>query len=270
MPARLKIQWDGDVRGLAEHRLSLAAFGDSLSYLLRALRRIATQLVSNAVGAEMPKRGGRWAELARHLDIEIARLEEGSAGISALVTFEQPPQPELPFILDLADRATNELLESIETESKHVPRNWAVRTYLASLPKGVNKQLYELYPNGAAEPSKRVVIGHVELPDIPLDLPSFLELEGDLIGVGFDPGRSEVRLKGEASTVALDANEQQVNTALNMRNRTIRVLGVQDGKRARLLRITLASSARYKVTPEAVEENIYRKWSGVFARLSKA
>jgi hypothetical protein len=270
MPARLKIRWDGDVPGLAQHRLSLAEFGEPLSLLLHALRRIATQLVTNAVGAEQPRRGGRWAELARHLDIEITNLEEGSVGFSSVVTFEQPPQSELPFIMDLADRATDELLESLDKESKHVPRNWAVRKYLASLPSGVSNQVYELYPNGAQQPSKRVTIGHVELPDIPVDLPSLVEYEGIVIGVGFDPGRSEVRVKAESGSPAFDASEEQVNAALNTRNRKIRVLGVHDGRRARLLSLVQASTPRYKVTPDAIEEHIFKKWAGVFARLSKA
>lgn len=270
MPARIKIRWDGNFPGVSEHRLSLAEFGGPLSNLLHALRRIATQLVSSAVGTEHPKRGGRWAELARHLDIELTELTEGSIGLNGVVTFLESPQVEMPFVMDLADRATDELLESIDKESRQIPRNWAVRKYLASLPSGVTNQVYELYSNGAAEPSKRVVVGHIALPDIPIDLPSLVELEGDVIGVGFDPGRSEVRIKAETGITALDASEPQVNEALNMRNKRIRVIGMHDGKRGKLLRLALASAGRYRATPEAVEEHIFKKWATVFEKLSKA
>ena len=50
MATRLEIQYDGTVPGLNEHRLSLSAFGPSLNALLRAIRRIATNMVGDALG----------------------------------------------------------------------------------------------------------------------------------------------------------------------------------------------------------------------------
>jgi hypothetical protein len=134
MASQLRIRFDGEVPGLAEHRLSLAGFGKPLAVLLQALRRIATQMAGNAEGAELPKRGGRFANLAKQLDIEITSIEGNSSGIDAVITFAFPPD-EFPLLLDLGDRATIELLDSIDSESKGVPRNWAVRNYLTSLPE---------------------------------------------------------------------------------------------------------------------------------------
>jgi hypothetical protein len=263
---QLRVRFDGDVPGLAEHRLSLAAFGHPLALLLQALRRIATQMATNADGAEHPKRGGRFANLAKQLDIEVTSIEGSSSGIDAIVSFAFVAD-ELPLLMDLGDRATIELLESIENESRGVPRNWAARKYLASLPKGVNKQLYELHHNGDSR--KRVEIGSITIPEVP-DLPSLMELEGSVIGVGFDPGRSEVRIKAEDSNLSpFGATDEQVNEALLMRNATVRALGVSDGKRTRLLALSRASSPRFKMTPEDVEKHIFGRWSGVFARLAK-
>jgi hypothetical protein len=263
--AQLRIRWDGDAPGVAEHRLSLAGFGHPLELLLAALRRIATQMVSTAVEAEHPK-VGRFANLARQLDIEIVAIEGNSTGINAVVSFAHLPD-ELPLLMDLPDRATTELLECIEQESKGVARNWAVRKYLHTLPVGIHKQLYELHENGRTK--KHVEIGDVNFTEMPPDMPSLVELEGNVVGVGFDPGRSEVRIKGDSSTFNLDATDEQVEAALGMRRAKIRALGVHDGSRARLLTVARASAPRFKVTPEAIEEQVFKRWAGVFARLAK-
>ncbi len=264
--AQLRIRWDGDVKGLAEHRISLAAFGQPLAYLLQALRRIATQMVSNAVDAEHPK-FGRFTNQARQLDIELAKMEEGSGGFDALVSFSQPPD-ELPLFWDVPERATIELLDSIDQERQSIPRNSAVRRYLSSLPREVHKQLYEFHENGNVK--KRVEFGDIEVAEVPPDLPSLVQYEGSIVGVGFEPGRSEVRVKSDAASPSLDATDAQVDMALQMRRAKIRVLGVHDGKRSRLLQMARARDPKFKMTPEAVKEHIFDKWAEAFEQLSKA
>src|SRR5581483_3593788 len=264
--AQLRIRWDGDVKGLAEHRISLAAFGQPLAYLLQALRRIATQMVSTAIDTEHPK-FGRFTNQARQLDIELVKMEEGSGGFDALVSFSQPSD-ELPLFGDVPERATVELLESIDQERQRVPRNSAVRRYLSSLPREVHKQLYEFHENGNVK--KRVEFGDIEVAEVPPDLPSLVQFEGNIVGVGFEPGRSEVRIKSDAGMPSLDATDEQVEAALQMRRIKIRALGVHDGKRSRLLRIARARDPQFKVTPEAIEEHLFKRWAGVFEVLSKA
>ena len=267
MASEIKIRWDGDVPGIAEHRLSLAAFGEPLNQLLLALRRIATQMVSTAVAGEHDRpKSGRFANLARQLDIEIVSIEGGSAGFNGLVAFYQPPS-ELPLFADLPDRAITELMDSVERESKGQAANWAVRKYLSSLPPAIHRQTYELYENGVLK--KTVEIGDVRLAEMPEEFPSLREVEGQIIGVGFEPGRSEVRVKGETATVGFDASDESVEKALAVRRENTRLLGVYDGKRTRLLRIQKASEPRFAVTKEAVEEHIFQRWNGVFARLAK-
>jgi hypothetical protein len=264
--AQLRIRWDGDVKGLAEHRISLAAFGQPLAYLLQALRRIATQMVSNAVDAEHPK-FGRFTNQARQLDIELAKMEEGSGGFDALVSFSQPSD-ELSLFWDVPERATIELLDSIDQERQRIPRNSAVRRYLASLPREVHKQLYEFHENGHVK--KRVEFGDIDVAEVPPDLPSLVQYEGSIVGVGFEPGRSEVRIKSDTAMPSLDATDAQVEEALKMRRTKIRVLGVHDGKRARLLKIARARDPQFKVTPETIEEHIFQRWAVAFEKLSKA
>jgi hypothetical protein len=265
MASEIKIVWDGDVPGVPQHRLSVSAFGESLTQLLAALRRIATQMVSTAVENERPK-AGRFASLARQLDIEIISIEGSSTGFHGLVSFQQPPDT-LPLFADLPERSVVELLDSIERESRGQPANWSVRRYLASLPPAITRQSYELTENGVTK--KRVEIGSVVLTEVPEEFASLREISGDVVGVGFMPGRPEVRVRGESATAAFDSTDQQVEQALEIRHEKARALGVYDGKRNRLLRIEKASQARYAVTDEAIEEHIFKRWDGAFARLAK-
>jgi hypothetical protein len=264
MASELKIRWDGNVSGIAEKRLSLDAFAGPLELLLAALRRIATQMVSNAIEGESPK-SGRFADVARWIDIEIVDIAHQSSGFDALVVFHNPPD-ELNLWGDLPSRATVELLDAIEVESRGQMRNGGVRNFIRALPLGLHRQLYE-YTNGAG--TKRVEIGDVKLADVPEEFPFFREVTGSVVGVGFEPGRSEVRVKGEGPVAAFDAEPEQVETALNLRHENIRALGVHAGKHSRLLRIGKASEARLAVTAEMIEEHIFHRWSGVFARLAK-
>ncbi|HZU44493.1 MAG TPA: hypothetical protein VE994_17590 [Terriglobales bacterium] len=265
MSAEIRIRWDGDVPGLAEHRVSLTYFGEALALLVAALRRIATQIVSAAANADNPK-SGRLTNVARQLDIQIESIQGNSGGFDGIVTFEPPPDV-LPLFGDLPARATIELLDSIERESKGQPSNWAVRKYLSALPTGVRKQTYDFHDNGAVK--KHVEIGDVQFAAIPADLPSLREYEGDIVGVGFEPGRPEVRIKTGVSTPNLDATSEQVEEALHMRKEKVRVLGVNDGKRTRLLAVAEIHEPRFERTDEAVEEHIFKRWSGVFSRLAR-
>jgi len=265
MASEINIRWDGDVPGITEHRLSLATFGEPLTYFLSALRRIATQLVGTAVEPEHPK-GGRFANIARQLDIEITRIEGGSTGFNGVVSFYQPPN-ELPLFGDLPERAITELLDSIERESTGRPSNWAVRKYLSSLPPTIHSQTYELRENGVSK--KLVKIGDVKLMEVPEDFPSFREVDGNIIGVGFDPGKSQVRVKSSAFSTVFDASSEQVEMALAIRKDDVRSFGVHDGKRVRLLRIRTAAEPRFNVTDQAIDEHIFKRWAGVFARLAE-
>jgi len=265
MPSQLRVRWDGDVPGIAERRLSLNAFGQALEALLAALRRIATQMVSTAVGAEHP-RTGRFANVARQLDIEITNIEHNSTGFDSVVTFAQPPD-ELPLFADLPGRAVLELLDSIERESNGQPANWSVRKYLATLPTGVHRQVYELHENGTTQ--KRVELGDIKILELPQDLPILREFQGQVVGVGFEPGRSEVRIKTENMTTSLSAGPDAVERALTIRHDEVRTVSVHIGNKARLISLNRASDPRIEFTREVVEEHLFKRWNDVLARLAQ-
>lgn len=133
----------------------------------------------------------------------------------------------------------------------------------------MHKHVYEIYDDGAATPTKRVEVGDVKLPEVPEEFPFIREIVGNVVGVGFEPGRSEVRIKGEGSTAIFDAEATQVEAALEMRHEPVRSLGVYANKHTRLLRLSRQGEPRFAATPEMIEEHIFKKWSGVFARLAK-
>jgi hypothetical protein len=261
---QLRIRWDGDVQGIAEHRLSLANFGQPLALLLHALRRIATQMVSTAV--DRPK-FGRFANLARQLDIQVIDVEGNSTGIDAVVSFTPPPDM-LPLFGDVAERAVSELLDSIKLESDGTVRDSAVRGYLQSLPLGVHKQLYELHDNGLVK--KSVDIGDLKLSGMPPELPYLRTIEGDIVGVGFEPGRNEVRIKPESGNIAaLGSSAEIVDQALDMRHNKVRTLAVHTSKGTRVISLKRASDPRFRFDPKVARTQIFERWDNVLRELSK-
>lgn len=263
---QLRIRWDGDAPGIAEHRLSLSSFGVPLELLLAALKRIATQMVKAALDSEKP-RVGRFADLARSLDIELVNIEGNSTGFDAVVSFTHPPDM-LPLFMDLPERATIELLDSIDDERKGIARHGAVRNYLHSLPDGIHKQMYELHDNGVTK--KKVEFGDIDFIELPIDLPMLVEIQGDVVGVGFDPGRNEVRVKPESGSVSsFSSTAEDVDTALRLRHEKIRTLAIREETRAKLLSLRRASEPRFQRDVASVDEHIFKKWNGLLRRLSR-
>lgn len=77
MRAELNIVWDGDGPGLSEHRLSVGALAKPLTLLLTAIRRIATNLATEASDSERGARGGRFSRLAEEIDLQLSTVADG-------------------------------------------------------------------------------------------------------------------------------------------------------------------------------------------------
>ena len=265
MPTTLKIIWDGDAPGLAEHRLSLSAFGEPLLLLLAAYKRIASNALNDALGEGETPATGRLANPARQLDIEIVSLEKGSAGIAAVCTF-QPLPASIGHVLDiLPDIAGYELLEAIAQESRGQLRNHSVRKYLRSLPSGVRRQEYVLTDQLQSE--RRVELGEVRLPESPREMPYLMQFIGSIVGVGFEPGKPDIRLKTDTTQIVLTATPEQVNQAIELRNVTVRVMAVKT-QPARLLRLEAADAPEFQATPDYIEEYIFKRWHELLERLA--
>lgn len=267
MAIELKIVWEGEVPGLADQHLSIAAFGEALNALLVAYKRIASNMISNA--ADYAEKG-RLQEEARWLDIEIVDLARASAGVQAVCTARGVPGDGIPlFMTDIVRRASGELLDSVKEESLGNLRNSTVRKYLEALPQGLKRQVYELTENGNTihEP---VVIEAIHLAEVPaLDLPYLIEFSGSVIAIGFEPGRNEIKIKQEAGqTLTLQASPAQVETGLELRGLLVRGLAVR-AKQMRLLRLERKDAPRFEVTPEVVDEQIFRRWEALLEALAQ-
>jgi len=259
----LKIKWDGTAPGLAENRLSLSAFGTSLQLLLGGLRRIASNIVRDAID-ERQATTGRLAKAASQLDIEITDLVKGSTGLQGVVSVNTPLGATLP-LFDLAERAGYGLLEALDAEGHGIPKNLPIRRFLQSLPQGITEHAYSLHRNGTV--LKEITLRGAVLPEIPAEVPYLVRYFGKVVGVGFPPGRAEVRIKAESgSTATLLATDEQVEAALRLRQSDVVAVGVVHDGSHRLLSLRDA-----KAEPKTFvrESAIYDRWRGVLKRLAQ-
>ncbi|MBF6567981.1 MAG: hypothetical protein IVW54_03785 [Candidatus Binataceae bacterium] len=263
MAIELKIKWDGTASGLAENRLSLSAFGASLPLLLGGLRRIASNIVRDAMD-EKQATTGRLAKAANQLDIEITDLVKGSTGFQSVVSVNTPSGATFP-LFDLAERAGYGLLEALDAEGHGIPKNLPIRRFLASLPQGITEQAYSLYQNGSV--LREVILRDAVLPEIPAEVPYLVQYLGSVVGVGFPPGKAEVKIKAESgSTATLVATAEQVETALQLRQSDVIALGVVHDGSHRLLNLR---DAKEEPKPFVRESAIYGRWQGVLKRLAQ-
>jgi hypothetical protein len=268
MPVELRIRWDGDAPGLGEHRLSLAAFGQPLERLLVALRRIASNRIVQAEDPDRGATGGRLHRAAERLDVEIAAIEDGCVTLRTVCVSNVGPN--LPLFDTIAEEAVDELLSSIDAEKSGKPRNGMVRKYLKSLPSGVRSQEYTLSVNGAQRRS--VTVGELQLVDAVDEMPGFVRIKGRIVGVGFEPGRPEVRFLAavgeEQRTIVCTATEQQVERALALRHEDVTALAVTSTARPRLLWLRRPAEVRAPDAP-VHHARVFDAWDGLLRRLAQ-
>jgi hypothetical protein len=263
VPTELKIRWQGDARGLPDKRLSLSAFGEPLNLLLKALKRIATNLATDA--SEGDKKVGRLADAARDLDIEIFDLVKESSGFDGLITLSAPAIGDnMSLFENLAESAGRRLLEAIDDERTGIARNAGVRNYLKSLPKGITYQSYVLHDNGKA--IREVSFGEMFIPSIPIDLPHIAHYVGKISGVGFEPGKSEVRVKTTTGFVSLSASTDHVEKALNLRGTEVIAVAVVQGNSHRLL---IIQDAQLPINTSTRDAAVFERWNGILRRLAQ-
>lgn len=260
---RLKVVFEGSVPGLSEHRISLGAFGEPLGNLLKALRRIANTAVTEALGRTASD-FGRLPESVRQLDIELGAIVNGSGGIEGLITVNTPPDETLP-LFDVADWSANQLLDAIDQESRGNLRNAQVRTYLKSVPAGVTHQSYILLHDD--EEIKRVEFGAADLAAEVFGLPYLTEFVASVTGVGFEPGRNQIRFQMEnKQDLTVGATAGQVDFALENRSSSVRVLILEFPEVRKLLRIQLETEDPIRLSTETY---ILSRWDGLLQRLAR-
>lgn len=261
MPTELKIKWEGGAPGVTDRRLSVGAFGEALNHLLSALRRIATNLVGDAVD---DKSVGRFSAAARQLDIEIFDLVKDSTGFDSVVTIKATPGVNFELFNDLPEVATSHLLDAIDAERQGILRHSSVRRYLQSLPSGITRQTYQLHQNGRVV--KEYSFGSMDIAAVPEDVPYLVGFHGRIIGVGFEPGKLEVKIKTDSSTVLFSATHKQVEYALKVRDTDVHATAVVNNGSPRLLILREASTPLYRSERNS---GVYERWDGLLRRLAQ-
>lgn len=240
MSLELTILYDGDSDALRAHRLSVADFGQPLRLLLAAVQRTASGIVGQAVGGDYGLRGGRLADVAKQLDIQIASMEGGCVQLQAALVHSMPAGTDLELPgLDLAERALLRLVEDIEAESQGHYRNAAVRRYLQALPNFVTRQAYVAKRDGSI--LREVNVATMDVAPAPAAAVRLTRTSGTVSAVVLEAGRERVTLKSEAGLrVAFAASAGLVERALALRDQPVlatSVAGAGDDKRTRLLRL---------------------------------
>jgi len=268
---KLTIVWDGLVPGLADHRLSLAAFAQSLKELVFTIRRIASDLDRDfdrdAIGRPSFGGGvGRNTKEASLLDVQIAALS-GSSPVTLECTVVPMTQPPYPLLANLGDRAVERFLSDIEMEANGKPTHFKVRQFMRSLPAGLALQKY----TAALESGEKrtIEIGAVRLVEEPRALPHLIRFEGAVSAVAFEEMYIRFRAQ-EGDAVTCAASAQQIDDAVNLRDATVSVLAVNSGEgRMRLLRIVRISGEPAMASAARRLEQIIADWDPLLAILAK-
>lgn len=265
MNSRLEITWEGHVPGIDQHRLSIGSFGDSLTLLLKAYRRIASNMLRDAVDAKT-LRDKRLNKHAAWLDLQVEAVGEGSVRLVTAGVLTTPQGEQRQLFENLSARAGVALLEAIEAEADGKLQSKGVRNYLSSLPAGITAHKYDFRLNGT---SKTVSIRETKLAEEPTSTAHFLEIEGRIVSVGFEPGEAFITVDpGTGKGVKAGATAEMVNRALELREVPVTMFMVVKGK-PRALNIRPVDEPLASLTEEEHEEALFGKWDGLLKRLAQ-
>ena len=266
------LRFEGETPSLKAHRLSIAEFAEPLRQLLVAYRRIASALISEAVGdPEYGKAGGKYAEQAKIIDLEIDQLRhESPVEVDLVCRVSTPPSATYPLFQNgLLVRAGQVLIRSLDAEGKGELQNAAVRKFLKSLPENIKKQDYELWQGDQKVDATTISDLNLSvLPDIPF-LPYLERITGTIVGVGFEPGPSEVRIRDGVSTTVLSATPAQVEASLSLRGEPIIAMVVRRGGTARLIWIRHQNNPIPSLSHDDTIKYVSERWDGVLKRLGQ-
>lgn len=269
MTIELSVMYDGDEPGLAEHRLSLAAFAVPLQFLLSALQRTASGLISSALDdPEYGSRGGKLAKEAALLDLELGIIREGSAAPAFAVVIRPDPrtaQTRIP-LDDLPARAAEKLVRDIDAESKGVLQSASARRYLRSLPSGVKRQVYLAARDGVV--LARVEFGEAHLGELPEEAPRLVRVTGHVVAVGFEPGAPFVTLRSEQGTQKYAAKAAGIEQAIALRGKEV-VAAALLVKEPRLLWLRSAVEPHEAPSMDETIAHLETRWGRTLAVLAQ-
>lgn len=260
----LEIRFDGTVTGLAQHRLSLAAFGPSLEHLLKAFRRAVDQV---ALSAES-ERAGKFGRHGQKFDLQLQSLADGCVRVAFHCVSENGADDTRAAAI--AQQAVGRILENIEREAKgQQTGSRSVRRFLESLPSGLTSQSYEGRANGQV--IKRVSLGPLtEIEQQKNAPPRILEIKGKVVSVSFETGKEQVRVRQFSDRVHIClASPDVVEKAVALRHQTVFVQILARYDTRRLLSIRGETEPPVNLSGEDRLNYTFQRWDGLLQRLAE-
>lgn len=272
MSVRLKILLDGTESSLEKNRLSLRLFAVPLQELLKAFQVTASRMLSAAMDdSEYGSAGGRRRNQAMRLDLELANISGGCAELEFEVTYSPlAGEKQLELLDSLPERVTTQFLEHLDEEQQGNLRSANARRYLRALPPTINKQRY-IAKKGKSE-LKKVEFNHPDFnEDQEVDMPTLENIKGKVVAVGFEKGKEYVSFKTGSKPIKANATIEQVETALEVRNKKIEasIVVYPKPKHTRLIWIRRENSEKPKHKRKDIEKFIYANWSKTLQKLSE-
>lgn len=266
MATKLTIRWDGDTPGLRDHALSIASWNGALSTLLAAVRWSASSIVQNETNnPNYGGRGGRLSNRVAALDLHIVAIRDGCVNIDMVPVFPPSPQQDL-FEDELARRALEHVVKCIGDEANSEPRSAPIRKFLRAIPEGVTSQFYRLEVDGEELITRE--ISSTSLPVEPTNLPALRRIDGQIIGVEFEPAQPRVKVRSNGQTIQLSATPSQVEDAIKLRARPVTLMTVS-GPAPRIIWLAPAESPPVAPPDEPRATQLIEQWEHTLARLAR-
>ncbi|MCE9637065.1 MAG: hypothetical protein K8T90_15275 [Planctomycetes bacterium] len=267
MATKISIRFDGTTPGLADGRLSLGSFLPALNELLTALRRIGSNIIVAA--SEQSERGGKGGRLAKDaevLDLEITNVHHNCLVIEMVSTAHPRAGANQLLFNDLPEMAGDELLSSLEAESKGRMRNKRVREYFGKLPAGIANQRYELSVDD--KPRRAIEITTIMAAQEAATLPGLREFVTKAEGVMFSRPKIRLRETGGSAQWYV-ATQHHLDTVIANRSASFRVMVLfGEGVSPKILRLSVGEAAFPPISQETRHRRVFQDWAGVLKRLA--
>lgn len=278
METRIEVKFDGSVRGLERHRLSLEAFGDSFPQLVKSIRRCASAVLreegrpGTLEGSSYGGKGGRLAEEAKRIDVEIGSMEDGSLILSFFLTFASPATGATMDMFnhppsDLPQKTAVRFVQGIDSEARRLDTSsQPARKFLKSLPEDLTVQEYKVFQG--EDLLYETNLGGVSLEALPDDMPRVSLVTGLVTAVGFHPGNSKITIKPKKGpSISGATTPEQVDRALKCRGHSVRAVFVGLPSRWKLLRL---DEVRTKpLSREERDEFLLKRWGSLLKRMGE-
>ena len=263
------MKFDGPDPALAAHRVSAIKLGQALTLLARLFQQTASRDDASLIAGK----AGRLTRFASSIDVELTAIEEGSAGVEAVVTHRVPPEDQLTLTgneFQALATAVRRSLDDVRQEARGREASRYARRFLESLAKaGVTHQSY-VARSADGTTLWQGVIDSLEIAPPDLPMPRLIVTVAHVAAAKFATGKEQVEFRTpEDEKIVATATPELLEQALSMRGREIVVRAVeQTGGRVRLLRLDDVG-VDVGGDPDERLDQLAQRWSGVLAVLAK-